>query len=149
MTDDAPSANRYMTKDAKARCHHGGWTDAENRTYLALTRRFAGRDDAGDLAERLILRDRDGDDRISCGECRQGKSARCNNVMPITWDVMNRCEMFEGGEFDADRDLPTVRPRFKRATTQPGVRALPEKAALGTPQRVRHNGVPVIHASEF
>ena len=23
------------------------------------------------------------------------------------------------------------------------------KAALGTPQRVRHNGVPVIHASEF
>jgi hypothetical protein len=149
MTGDAPSNNRYLTKADMTRCHAGAWSDAEIRTYLSLAQRFAGRDDAGDLAERLILRSRDGDDRISCGECRQGKSARCNNVMPITWDVMNRCEMFEGGEFDADRDLPTVRPRFKRATTQPGVRALPEKAALGTPQRVRHNGVPVIHASEF
>ena len=149
MTDDAPSANRYLTKTDMTRCHAGAWTDAEIATFLARTKRFAGRDDAEDLAERLILRDRDADDRITCGECRQGKSARCDNVMPIPWEVMNRCERCQPGDFDADRDLPTVRPRFKRAITQPGVRALPEKAPLGKPQRVRHNGVPVIHASEF
>ena len=55
-----------------------------------------------------------GDDRISCGECRQGKSQVCKDVLPKPWDVLNRCHVFEAGPFDADRDLPVVRKSYAK-----------------------------------
>ena len=58
------------------------------------------------LADRLVLRDRSMDARVSCGECRQGKSETCADVLPKPWDVLNHCHAFQAGPFD---DLPVVR----------------------------------------
>ena len=54
--------------------------DAEMAAFTARAERFAllGRADADDLAERLTLRDRDGDDRRLCLECTWlGDTGRC------------------------------------------------------------------------
>ena len=69
-----------LTKDDADRCHTSGWSDAEIAALTARAERFAllGRADAGDLAERLALRDRDGDDRRVCLECTcLGDTGRC------------------------------------------------------------------------
>jgi len=60
--------------------HADAWDDAEIEAFTARTERFAllGRADADDLAERLTLRDRDGDDRRCCLECSWlGETGRC------------------------------------------------------------------------
>ena len=60
--------------------HADAWDDAEIEAFTARTERFArlGRADGDDLAERLTLRDRDGDDRRCCLECSWlGDSGRC------------------------------------------------------------------------
>ena len=57
-------------------CHD----DAELAAFTARAERFAllGRADADDLAERLTVRDRDGDDRRLCLECTWlGDTCRC------------------------------------------------------------------------
>ena len=69
-----------LTNDEADRCHAPCWDDAEMATFTARAERFAllGRRDADDLAERLTLRDRDGDDRRLCLECTWlGDTGRC------------------------------------------------------------------------
>ncbi len=69
-----------LTNDEADRCHAPCWDDAEIAAFTARTERFAllGRADADDLAERLTLRDRDGDDRRLCLECTWlGDRGRC------------------------------------------------------------------------
>lgn len=75
---------------------------------MARTERFAllGRADADELAERLTLRDRDGDDRRLCLECTwRGDTGRClaaatgrlqgvdRRLEPVQ-TVLQRCEGF-------------------------------------------------------
>ena len=75
----AARPHRLTNEDAD-RCHAPCWGDAETATFTARTERFAllGRADADDLAERLTLRDRDGDDRRLCLECKWlGDTGRC------------------------------------------------------------------------
>ena len=92
------------------------WTDKEIDTYMTRESRFTLKPDNADalmeaeiLANRLHERDRDGDDRISCAECKQGKSKVCDDVVPKPWDLLQRCDSFQAGPFDADLDLPMVR----------------------------------------
>ena len=69
-----------LIADEADRCHVPCWDDAEIAAFTARTERFAllGRADADDLAERLTLRDRDGDDRRLCLECTWlGDTGRC------------------------------------------------------------------------
>lgn len=60
-----------LANDEADRCHAPCWDDAEIVAFTARSERFVllGRADADDLAERLTLRDRDGDDRRLCLEC--------------------------------------------------------------------------------
>lgn len=62
-------------------CHAGNWDDSEIDAFAAREARFTrmGRTaDAEHLAERLRLRDRDGDDRRLCLECTWlGDAGRC------------------------------------------------------------------------
>lgn len=69
-----------LTNDEADRSHARCWDDAEIAAFMARTERFAllGRADADDVAERLTLRDRDGDDRRLCLECTWlGDTGRC------------------------------------------------------------------------
>ena len=56
------------------RCHAGAWDEGETGRFVVrvslFLRRGVGGEDADDLAERLVLRDRDGDDRRACVECQ-------------------------------------------------------------------------------
>ena len=67
------AANRphRLTNEEADRCHAPCWDDAEIAAFTARAERFAllGQSDADDLAERLTLRDRDGDDRRLGLEC--------------------------------------------------------------------------------
>ena len=74
------SGNPLMTPEQGDDCHAGGWDDAEIDAYMARQARFTrmGRmADADHLAERLTLRDRDGDDRRVCLECANYLRGRC------------------------------------------------------------------------
>ena len=76
-----PGRRYRLTVEEADRCHAGGWTDAEIATFTArhvrlLALRFSG-GDADDLAERLTLRDRDGDERRLCVECAHYRRGRC------------------------------------------------------------------------
>lgn len=76
----APKRTLWLTNDDSDRCHAPCWDDAEIAAFTARTERFAvlGQADADDLAERLTLRDRDGDDRRLCLECTWlGDTGRC------------------------------------------------------------------------
>lgn len=75
----ADRPHRLISDEADG-CHARCWDDAEIAAFTARTERFAlmGRADADDLAERLTLRDRDGDDRRLCLECTWlGDTGRC------------------------------------------------------------------------
>lgn len=70
-----PAGRPYRLPAAEAeRCHAGAWDDGEIGRFVArvslFLRRGVGAEDADDLAERLVLRDRDGDVRRACVECR-------------------------------------------------------------------------------
>jgi hypothetical protein len=60
-----------LLNDEADKCDPPCWDDAAISAFTARTERFAmlGRADADDLAERLILRDRQHDDRRLCLEC--------------------------------------------------------------------------------
>ncbi len=69
-----------LTNEDAGRCHIPCWDDAEIAAFTARKARFVllGRADADDMAERLTLRDRDGDDRRLCLECTWlGDTGRC------------------------------------------------------------------------
>ena len=80
MPTAAADRPHRLTSYEADRCHAPCWDDAEIAAFTARTERFAllGRADADDLAERLTLRDRDGDDRRLCLECTWlGDTGRC------------------------------------------------------------------------
>lgn len=80
MPTAAADRTHRLTSDEADRCHAPCWDDAEIAAFTARAERFAllGRADADDLAERLTLRDRDGDDRRLCLECTWlGDTGRC------------------------------------------------------------------------
>lgn len=108
MPTAAPDRPHRLTSDEADRCHAPCWDDAEIATVTARTERFAllGRADAEDLAERLTLRDRDGDDRRLCLECTWlGDTGRClaaatgripdtdRRLEPVQ-TVLQRCDAF-------------------------------------------------------
>lgn len=72
-----------LTRDEADRCHAGGWNDAEIAAFttrvVLFMRRGVSATDADDLAERLTLRDRDGDARHMCVECSHYRPGRCGN----------------------------------------------------------------------
>ena len=61
----------------------GAWTDADIAHFTArrdrLTRWGWLAADAEVMAERLTLRDRSGDERVSCTDCRHYRPGRCGN----------------------------------------------------------------------
>lgn len=72
-----------LSADEGDRCHAPSWDDAEIARFQDRQARFArlgiGTDDADDLAERLVLRDRTGDERAMCCECSHYRPGRCGN----------------------------------------------------------------------
>lgn len=97
-----------LTRDESARCHAPCWDDPEIEAFTARAQRFArlGRIAAEDLAERLMLRDREGDDRRLCLECSWlGDTGRClaaaagrlpgadRRLEPVQ-TILQRCEAF-------------------------------------------------------
>jgi len=83
-----------LTAEQGDRCHTPSWTDAEVETYLErrdrLMRGGYTEVEAEHLAEWLTLRDREGDDRRLCAECRYGRARRCPGGEPLP-DVLQRC----------------------------------------------------------
>ena len=75
------SANPLMTKAQADDCHAGAWDDAEISAFsarvLLFIRRGVDADAADNLAERLTLRDREGDERRVCFECSNYLRSRC------------------------------------------------------------------------
>lgn len=59
------------------------WTDADIARFITRRDRLArwgySTADAEALAERLTLRDRSGDERVSCTECAHHRPGRCGN----------------------------------------------------------------------
>ena len=81
--------NPLITPEQSAECHAGGWSDPEIDTFTARLGRFTDKglrlDDAERLADTLVIRDREGDDRRLCLECihLQGYGPwRCGNWKP-------------------------------------------------------------------
>lgn len=72
-----------LDREAANECHAAGWSGAEIVRFEAraqlLQRRGISEQEAEDLAERLTLRDREGDDRALCLECRHYRNGRCGN----------------------------------------------------------------------
>ncbi len=99
-----------MTAAQASDCHAGGWDDGEIEAFATRVLRFMqrgiGATAADDLAERLTLRDRDGDDRRLCLECTWlGDTGRClaaasgrirgadRRLEPVQ-TALQRCEAF-------------------------------------------------------
>jgi hypothetical protein len=59
------------------------WTDADIARFLARRDRLLRwgwlESEAENLAGRLTLRDREGDDRVSCADCKHYRPGRCGN----------------------------------------------------------------------
>ena len=103
------SGNPLMTPEQGDACHADGWDDPEIDAFKTRATKFThmGRaNDAEHLAERLTLRDRDGDDRRMCLECRELRlSGRCGaaargampgvdrQIQPVP-DILMRCQSF-------------------------------------------------------
>jgi hypothetical protein len=103
------SGNPLMTPEQGDECHAGGWNEAETDALTVRVARFTrmGRSaDAEHLAERLTLRDRDGDDRRLCLECTWlGNTGRClaaatgripgadRRLEPVQ-TILQRCDAF-------------------------------------------------------
>jgi hypothetical protein len=82
-TAATPARPYRLTRADADGCHAGGWNDAEIATFTAhvtlFMRRGVSATDADDLAERLTLRDRDGDAQHACVECGHYRPGRCGN----------------------------------------------------------------------
>lgn len=89
--------NPLLTSAQADECHAGGWDDAEIRKFtmrvIGFMRRGINPTDADDLAERLILRDREQDDRRMCVECSHlGERGRCLAAAERLQDADRRLE---------------------------------------------------------
>ena len=95
---DLALGNPLMNREQADRAHWPAWDGAEiDRTVARIhlfVRRGIGTDHAEHLAERLLLRDREGDDRRVCPECRYGRSTRCPDGSPMPAAVLHRCPRF-------------------------------------------------------
>ena len=88
------SSNPYMSKESTDRCHWPSWDDAEIYRFTVRASAFIGmglRNDADHLAEMLVLRDRDGDDRVLCVECQHGRATRCPDGAPMPVGLLHHC----------------------------------------------------------
>lgn len=89
-------ANPLMTGEHADSCHAPSWTGAEIEAFMLRRDRLmrSGRtaQEAEGWAERLTLRDREGDDRRICFECGYGRSKSCPGGAPL--QVLNRCPWF-------------------------------------------------------
>lgn len=99
-----------LSADEGNRCHAPCWEDAEIGRFLTRHAHFVRLgmvdQDADDLAERLALRDRDGDGRRMCLECSElGPSGRCgavargalpavNQLVEPVSNILIRCQCF-------------------------------------------------------
>jgi hypothetical protein len=99
-----------MSDEDMNRCHQPAWNDAEIALFVKrvglLLRHGAGSDRADALAERLVLRDRDDDDRRMCLECAElavsgrclaagrGEIAGVDGKMEPVVNVLMRCPAF-------------------------------------------------------
>jgi hypothetical protein len=111
-TPSRRSGNPHMTPEQGNECHQGAWNDAEIVTFIerSVCFRAKGRADAQHLAERLVLRDRQADDRHFCVECRElGASGRCGAAvrgaitgadrrLEPTQNILMRCTAFSGSD---------------------------------------------------
>jgi len=118
-----------LTMEQADQCHTPCWDDAEidwfGIRHVRFIRLGMADHDADDLAERLTLRDREGDDRHMCLDCRElALSGRCSAVargampgvgrqMEPVPDILMRCPSFKlavsvhrinQGTEDASRD---------------------------------------------
>lgn len=106
------SGNALMTPEQGDDCHAGGWDGPEISAFTARAARSVqmGQADADDLAERLTLRDREGDDRRMCVECSHlGRRGRCiaaadgrlpgadPRLEPVP-TILQRCDAFRSNE---------------------------------------------------
>ena len=90
--------NPYLSKEAADRCHAPEWTATEIFTFTTRVMKFIRiglRQDADSLAEMLVLRDREGDDRRLCAECKHGRTAHCPDGSPLPIGALHRCSNFE------------------------------------------------------
>ena len=74
------------------------WSEIETQTFLVRQTQFQalGLPDAlaEKLADQLVARDRDGDDRRLCAECRHCRPGpRCTKQLAVL-DVLHRCDYF-------------------------------------------------------
>lgn len=94
-----PDRPHRLAKDAADRCHGPAWSELEIQTFVArvalFMRRGMSATDADDLAEALVLRDRDGDDRRVCIECKHGRASRCPDGAPMSLGLPHRCDGFK------------------------------------------------------
>jgi len=76
-------ANAPMVKAEALDLSSVAWTDADIARYLDRRARLMRwgwtEHDAELLAERLVRRDREGDARVSCTDCRHYRPGRCGN----------------------------------------------------------------------
>lgn len=76
-------SNPLLTREQADGCHAPSWDDAKIQAFTdrrdRLLRWGYSEQDADDLAERLTLRDREQDDRVSCTDCRHYRPGRCGN----------------------------------------------------------------------
>ena len=94
------TAANVLTPDPDLWCwpHSMVMNGAEIDTFTARLERFIDKgfslDDSEALVDRLVVRDRDGDDRhlcVECAHCRFGM--RCDKKLAVL-DVLQRCDNF-------------------------------------------------------
>lgn len=78
--------------------HSQAWTDEDIARFVnrrdRLLRWGWAEPDAERLAERLVLRDREQDERHACAECRYGRARTCPDGSPLPLGVLHRCGGF-------------------------------------------------------
>ena len=98
----APGQGRphRLTMAEADRAHAEPWDDAACARFVARVTLFLRRrveaEDADDIAERLHLRDVDGDERVMCLECSHYRTGRCGNHLGAE---LHSAEL--GGDFAA------------------------------------------------
>jgi hypothetical protein len=74
------------------------WTEVETQTFLVWHNRFLGLGlsdtRAENLADELVARDREHDDRRLCFECRHCRPGPCCVKQLAVLDVLQRCDHF-------------------------------------------------------
>lgn len=92
---DGDAGSRHL-KPAAARepVTRESWTEAEISVFIDRYERLLrwgwSEIEAENLAERLVWRDRDADDRVVCAECRYYRGERCGNHKDAILNVADR-----------------------------------------------------------